>query len=86
MTQSGDDAKREPHGAWPVRGARFLLAALAALVLAGCMSLTPKPSAVELAACSATGGPFAAAALANAASLDTLDWSPFGAAEHGWRV
>jgi D-alanyl-D-alanine dipeptidase len=45
---------------------------------------TPPP--VSAAEDCARSGPYSQAAARNAASLDTVDWAPFGRAETGWRT
>jgi hypothetical protein len=69
-----------------MRPVLLALAVAAVFCLAGCAS--PRATWVRHGfkeACS--GRPlFAAEAAANAAGLDTLAWSPFGAEETGWRI
>ena len=66
---------------------RQWLLLIVVLALAGCASLGARQwvSRGFDSACPASPN-FAAAAGANTLSLDSLDWSPFGASEHGWRL
>src|SRR5438128_3509293 len=66
---------------------RFLPILLLGMLLGGCATGVGRQwvlAGPDMACRS--GGRFATAAALNAQTLDALDWSPFGAAERGWRI